>query len=396
MPGGTTPPKVLHLFDRFLNGTMNWAYNLLDQTPLVEQHISAPLLVANDFLKHPDFQYWKSPFQRQPAPDEWHIPASQQWLARIGSRTRWYQTHLLRAIRREEIQILHAHFAGTGCQAIGLARRSGLPLVVSFYGYDYEQLPYRKPVYQKRYRELFQAASLLLVEGSHGAKLLELMGCPKEKIKVVQLGVRVQEIPIHQRTKTTNNLRLLQAATYTEKKGHRYTIQALGQVIEECPNLQLTLLGEKQHLSIFQECKELTRELKLEKNISFLEFVPPQEFHAFLRHFEVFIHPSCYASDRDCEGGAPIVLLDAQATGMPVISTRHCDIPDQVRHRETGWLASERSVDEIAAGIRHFYQMNDATYQHYATKAREWVEQEFSIAESGRTLEQVYQQLLNV
>ena len=63
--------------------------------------------------------------------------------------------------------------------------------------------------------------------------------------------------------------------------------------------------------------------------------------------YHVFIQPSCYTATRDCEGGAPLVLLNAQATGMPVITTTHCDIPDEVIHNETGLLTAERDIEGL-------------------------------------------------
>ena len=79
--------RVLHLFDRYLNGTMNWAYQLLVHCPDTEQHIAAPILIDNAFLKEAQFTYWPSPFQQTPAKDEWQIPRGQYWAARLGSRS---------------------------------------------------------------------------------------------------------------------------------------------------------------------------------------------------------------------------------------------------------------------------------------------------------------------
>ncbi len=62
--------------------------------------------------------------------------------------------------------------------------------------------------------------------------------------------------------------------------------------------------------------------------------------------------PVATLKDMDCEGGAPVVLLDAQATGMPVISTTHCDIPDEVVHGETGLLSPEKDVGALAELIK--------------------------------------------
>ena len=275
-----------------------------------------------------------------------------------------------------------------------LAKRSELPFVVSFYGYDYEQLPHRKPVYKKRYRALFDHAEVLITEGPHGASILENMGCPPEKIRIVPLGVDVANIPFYKREKQAGSLHLLQAATFTEKKGYTYTIQALASLKEECPNIRLSLLGEKKDLSLVRELEDLIARADLEDRVQFLPFVSPTEFHEYLKNFDVFIHPSCYAQDRDCEGGAPVVLLDAQATGMPVITTRHCDIPSRIVEGKTAWLAAEKDIPQIAEGIRYFYNMESETYAEYTDNARRFVAEHFPIEAGGRTLAKVYSDLI--
>ena len=117
--------------------------------------------------------------------------------------------------------------------------------------------------------------------------------------------------------------------------------------------------------------------------------------YAFLGGFDVFIHPSCYAADRDCEGGAPVVLLDAQATGMPVIATTHCDIPEEVVHGETGLLSAEKDVARLAESIRFFYRLEEEDYQPWSLAARRHVETNYDAKKSGLQLKAVYQSLKN-
>ena len=53
----------------------------------------------------------------------------------------------------------------------------------------------------------------------------------------------------------------------------------------------------------------------------------------------------------DTEGGAPVGVIEASATGMPVVASFHADIPEVVRHGESGWLAPERDVEALAAHL---------------------------------------------
>ena len=67
---------------------------------------------------------------------------------------------------------------------------------------------------------------------------------------------------------------------------------------------------------------------------------------------DVFVAASRHASDGDSEGGAPVVLLDMAATGMPVVATRHCDIPGVVPEGRAGLLADEGDIAGLAAALR--------------------------------------------
>ncbi len=84
------------------------------------------------------------------------------------------------------------------------------------------------------------------------------------------------------------------------------------------------------------------------KKITFIDSINFEKLHEFMKNYQVFIHPSCYTDQRDCEGGAPIAILDAQATGMPVISTTHCDIPDEVIDKMVGYAERARREGMLA------------------------------------------------
>ena len=384
---------IAHLFDRYLHTTMNWACHLIRALPDVQTTIAAPLLVRNGFLDK-EFTFLWSPFQWQRGGDEWSVSLFQQRMAQLFfQKIPLYQEYVYRRLRKNKPGLLHAHFANVAWQYLPLAQGLNVPLVVSFYGYDYEQLPFRSPVYRQRYQILFQKAGAILVEGPHGKSILEKQGCPPEKIHVLSLGIQPDHIPVHRRTKKSGQLHLVQAATFTEKKGHIYTLQAFQLALNDCPNLHLTLVGEPRDPAILDAVNFFIRKYRLEEKVTLLDFVPLNQFHSWLKDFDVFIQPSCYAADRDCEGGAPVVLLDAQATGMPVIASTHCDIPAEVIHGKTGLLSAEKEVETLSRHICFFYEMGDEIYQAFCTAARRHVEDHFDIRKSGERLKAIYQSI---
>jgi colanic acid/amylovoran biosynthesis glycosyltransferase len=105
---------------------------------------------------------------------------------------------------------------------------------------------------------------------------------------------------------------------------------------------------------------------------------------------DVFIHPSCYSFNKDCEGGAPVVLLNAQYRGLPVLSTRHCDIPEEVIHGKTGILSEEKNIDQLTDGILKFIEMNQGTYSEFSIEAQNHVKNVYNIDDTGDQLQKLY------
>lgn len=289
--------------------------------------------------------------------------------------------------------VMHSHFAPNGWKYIKLSKKLNIPHIVSFYGLDYEHLPFREPVWKERYTTLFKEADLFICEGSHGAKILQRIGCPIEKIKVVRLGVDADCIPLWKRRKEANELNLLQVAAYTEKKGHRYSIDAFTLALRDCPNMTLTFAGhDKQRIKADLQNSVLNSAVD---KIIFMDAVDFDHLHTFMKDYHVLIHPSCYTKALDCEGGAPVVLLDAQATGMPIIATTHCDIPEEVKHGKTGFLSPEKDTESLAEYIKYFYKMHQSEFNMYSNNARNHIINEYDVNKSSSMMVGIYRRLKN-
>lgn len=289
-------------------------------------------------------------------------------------------------------EVIHVHFGDSGWENLFLKRILRKKYIVSFYGYDYSSLLARNPVWNKRYRMLFHKGDAFIVEGSKARNTLVSMGCPDEKIFENHLGVDLLQIEFTERKHPGlgETIRLLQVATFVEKKGHRFTVRAFAKALEKVPNLTLTFVGSGK---LQPDIQQLVCDLGLESRVDFLPPFPYRELMRMARLHHIFIQPSIHASDGDCEGGAPVVLLDMQASGMPVISTRHCDIPEYIQDRITGFLVEERDVHALAERIIYLATHGEL-WPHMGRQGREHISRQYNAKTQTEKLEEIYDKVV--
>ncbi len=155
---------------------------------------------------------------------------------------------IARQAKEWEVDLIHCHFANMGWHYIKVKELTGLPFIVSFYGFDYESLPFMFPSWEERYGELFEKADLFICEGPFGASILKNKGCPESKIRVVHLGVDTGKIPFPVRHKKENELHLLQLCNFAVKKGQIYTARAFVEASKNCPGHDLDFCWKRKRI----------------------------------------------------------------------------------------------------------------------------------------------------
>ena len=390
--------KTLQLFESYLPNAQNWVFRMLNNLPDTEVNVAAYRYYNEQFVT-PKINLLPMPNYISPDLLEGRDNAKNIFSKIINRiailrKNKHYFEYIGKWAKENGVELIHTHFANMGWQYIELKKITGLPYFVSFYGFDYESLPFRLQKKKKRYQSLYEKADGFVCEGAFGASILVNQGCDPAKVHVVHLGVETSKIPAIARTKNEGELHLLQLSNYSQKKGHIYTLQAFIKALNDCPNMTLTFVGSELE-NIKSKLEALVKQHNIEHKVRFIGFIEFTKLYEFFGQYHVFIHPSCYSDTRDCEGGAPIVLLDAQCTGMPVISTTHCDIPEEVIHGKTGLLTPEKDADALAGSIRTFYNMNNNTYQQYATAARQHVIENFDIKPCALQLQKLYNTIVN-
>ncbi len=254
-------------------------------------------------------------------------------------------------LSRYDNVLLHSHFGPTGWSDIHL--RNKKRHITRFYGYDIDKLPNTQPIWQERYKVLFERCTAFLVEGPFMKQSLVKRGCPPEKIYVHALGTDVERIPYKQRH-LNGRLKILMAGRFTEKKGMVYAIEGIAKAYNDlqCKDMAVTIIGDSDGSEQSEKYKTLMMDLisenKIDHIIHWVGMKSYEEMMQIALDHNLFLNPSVTAADGDCEGGYPVVLLDMLASGMPVASTVHCDIPEVISDARLGILSKERDSDGIA------------------------------------------------
>lgn len=386
MPKKTT---VVHFVHRWLGQTETWLYNQVRfLPPSVESHVVCKGTENLDQFPVPHLHALE------------HAPRWRQiWDRQLCSlRVRRHLGFLVQQARAHGARVLHSHFGNAGWANLQAARQARLRHVVTFYGYDVGQLPKKDARWHRRYADLFAQVDRVLCEGPHMGRCLIALGCPEKKLRVHHLGVSTGEIAFQPRAWDGRApFRVLIAASFREKKGIPDALEALGRIQKEVP-LEITVIGDASNAASSQAEKQkilaVIEKHGLQPKVRRLGYQPYTVFFAEAYRHHLFLSPSVTAADGDTEGGAPLGLIEMAATGLPILSTTHCDIPSVVRHEITGYLAPERDPAGLVTGLRWWLD-RARQWQPILEAGRRHLEQEYDAGRQGQRLAALYEELIS-
>ncbi len=283
-------------------------------------------------------------------------------------------------IHLQNIKLVLAEYGPVAVHWLPVCQRAKIPLLVYFHGFDATRYNIIDE-YRLKYRELFEYASCIFVVSQPMAKQLVNLGAPAEKLVLNPCGADLSMFRDRGQTRQANTV--LSVGRFTETKRPDLTIQAFSQVLEKIPTATLHMVGDG---DLQDDCIRLSRQLGIGERVKFLDVLPPAKVAEEMQQASVFVQHSMTTPDGETEG-APVAIMEAGASGLPVVSTRHAGIPEIVEHKETGYLVAEGDTEAMAAYIIKLLQ-DKPLAQQMGKAAAERVAQQFSLKKNLELLEQ--------
>jgi len=296
------------------------------------------------------------------------------------------------AVRKENPDLLHVQ--GTFVSpyliyALFLAPRKS-PKIVTVHGYAVEEGISRGELRERSVkwhlvkwlerRTVDKFDKIICVDSRLKKRLEEKFGSQaKEKSLVILNGIDTIRFVARDLGPSTdasgrrtwnNRFTILNAKALVPKNGQEYLIRAMPGVLAHIPHASLRLAGEGQDM---ERLVRIASNLELDKNVSFLGAVPNVNVPALMLDSDIVVIPSIRM--QGVEEASSILLLEAMASGKPVIATDIGGLKESIEHGKTGLLVPDRDPNAIAEAIVYLYN-SPSLAEKIATSAMEYVSRE--------------------
>jgi colanic acid/amylovoran biosynthesis glycosyltransferase len=285
-----------------------------------------------------------------------------------------------RECRRRGIRHIHVHFANVAADVALLATHFGGERAGCSWSFTLHGPVEFFDVTQSRLAEKLARASFVVCISdfarSQAMTLLE-HSC-WEKLHVVHCGVDLDAFPAVVRSRGEPPLNILNVGRLVREKGHASLLEALALARRSGVEASLTVVGDGPERETLES---LAVQLSIADHVSFVGFVGQDEIAAYYCACDVF----CLASFAE---GVPVVLMEAMAMEIPVITTRIAGIPELVEHGHSGLVVAPGDPDAIAAAIAELSEPGRRAALGCA--GRRTVAADFELFSCARTLRAIF------
>jgi colanic acid/amylovoran biosynthesis glycosyltransferase len=288
--------------------------------------------------------------------------------------------------------IIHCHFGYHGIRGM-LLRETGVlrgKLVTTFHGFDITSG--LKKTGPKFYSFLFEKGDLFLPISERWKQRLIELGCDEKKIQVHRMGIDCRRFAFKPRMpEPGGRFKIVTVARLMEKKGLEFGIKAVARLKKDFDNIEYTIIGDG---PLKESLKLLAKDLGIQNSVQMIGSQPQHRVVEFLEKSHLFMLPSVTAANGDQEG-IPVVLMEAMAMGLPVVSTLHSGIPELVEDGVSGFLVSEKDVTALFKKLKYLAE-NPSRYAEMGHHGRQMVEKNYNISLLNDKLVDIFNRLMRL
>jgi len=270
-----------------------------------------------------------------------------------------------------EFDIIHAHWGQRG-RVASIVKQSGLTgkLVTTCHGSGVREAKKRPGLY----KGLFKHGDCFIANSTHTYDSLVDLGIDEEKIKHLPNPFDVSEVPFkynvenNLRFNESNDIKLTTVADLRELKGIKYGIKAVAELQSEGVFVEYHIIGDGKESN---SLKALADELDISESVTFHGHLHRQKVLEHLAQSDLFLLPSL-------EEGFGMVILEAQAAGLPVVATDTGGIPEALNTDAANYLVHPGDSNAIASAIADIADSRDS-WPVIGEKNRQYVKNRYSL-----------------
>lgn len=378
--------RVLHVAESFSQTSETFIYDLVTEVEKngVENHVLTTKRVNEDDRPFPRVAVVPVPSETDTRRLLYFAGEKMGFLEQGGSFRKVLRERISPVVRDVAPDVVHAHFGPMGVLLSPVVEKEGIPFITTFYGYDISEL-LNQDIWVERYKSVLwpriSAATVLSEEMRQ--KIVEA-GCPEDRVRTVHLSRNLETFPYRPSSRHLSTL--LSVGRLVDKKGHRDALRVLHNVRGRGHDVSLHIVGGGPNE---EELRALASEIDVSDHVVFHGKLPSEEVARLMEDADVFLLCSRTAPSGDREG-TPTVLIEAQASGLPCVSTTHAGIPEMIPEENHHFLAPEGEVDALTDALLSLLGQSSDEIREIARRGRDHVAQEFNLSSESEKLRALY------
>jgi glycosyltransferase involved in cell wall biosynthesis len=280
---------------------------------------------------------------------------------------------ITRLLKRHRIDVVLAEYGPSGEAMLESCRRAGVPLVVHFHGIDAFHVKLLKD--HANYRRIIKEAAALVVVSREMEQQLLALGADRARLHYNCYGIDVEQFRAGRPDQAPPHF--IAVGRFVDKKAPQLTLMAFHHAWQRDPSMRLTMAGNG---PLWDSTRQLVQALGLEGVVDLPGVLTPDQVAARMAASRAFVQHSVVTAENDHEG-TPLSVLEAMASCLPVVATRHAGIPDVVEHGVSGLLSQERELGPMADHLAQLAR-DPALALRMGQAGRARVEREHRVADS--------------
>jgi glycosyltransferase involved in cell wall biosynthesis len=311
-------------------------------------------------------------------------------------RLGWAAPGLAALARQEAPRLIHAHFGFDGVEAWPLAQALGVPLLVTLHGSDITtrmdwfaagRAGRRWRAYPRRLAALAAQPRVSFVAVSQNIREAALQaGLPAARMFVHPIGIDTRQFTQTGRPIADRPPNILFLGRLVEKKGAGLLLSAFALVRQRLPTAQLLIAGDGPLRAV------LEHQAASIPGVRFAGRFTREQAQTFLAQARVMCLPSITAASGDAEG-LGLVILEAQASGVPVVTSARGGAQEGIVDGQTGFAFAEHDVPAMAQRLYEVLS-DDALAARLSAAAPAFVARAHDLFRQTAALEDLYDRLV--